>query len=48
MLTAHSRFWNNHYKQGSHDSYGLKYQGTEFSPWGLKLFFKEAEETGDA
>lgn len=39
MLTAHSRFWNNHYKQGSHDSYGLKYQGQDLVPgaWNSSL-----------
>ena len=30
----------NHWRLSSHGSYSLKYQGTGFRPWGLKLFWK--------
>lgn len=40
------RFWNDHWEKNGHGSCSLKYQGIEFSPWGLKLL-SEVEGMGE-
>lgn len=38
------RFWNDHWEKNGHGSCSLKYQGIEFSPWGLKLCSQKLKE----